>query len=79
MLVVASAAGYYPFQDPVILERLRKHHTTKDYLDDPSFVRIIKELQRDPELLRQLVAWFVYRWLNCMCIFCVVTTIRTRK
>ena len=40
-----------PFQDANLLERLRNHHKTKDYLDDPSFVKILKELQRDPEAL----------------------------
>lgn len=44
-----------PFQDPNLLERLRNHHTTKDYLDDPSFMKILKELQKDPEALLRYV------------------------
>jgi len=40
-----------PFQDHNLLERIRNHHKTKDYLDDPSFMKILTELQRDPEAL----------------------------
>ena len=47
----AQGGAPNPFQDPNLLERLRNHHKTKDYLDDPSFMKILKELQKDPEAL----------------------------
>ena len=37
-----------PFADPSVRRRLEAHETTRPYLQDPEFVKILDDLAKDP-------------------------------
>lgn len=50
----SNARGFpNPFASPDVLARLKYDPRTKDYMNDPTFVSLIQQLQRNPNLLSQ--------------------------